>query len=42
MSNQNHGINTDSWNTFYSGLARGLEAAKSIICMLDKLNKIRL
>ena len=42
MSNQNHGINTDSWNTYYSGLARGLEDTKSIICMLDKSNKIRL
>ena len=42
QSNQNHGINTDSWNTYYSGLAQGLEDAKSIIGMLGKSNKIRL
>ena len=41
-SNQNYGINTDSWNTYYSGLAQGLEDAKSIIGMLGKPNKIRL
>lgn len=42
MSSQNHGHNTDSWNTYYSGLAQGLEDAKSIIGMLGKSNKIRL
>jgi hypothetical protein len=42
MSNQNHGINTDSWNAYYSGLAQGLENAKSIISMLGKSNKIKL
>jgi hypothetical protein len=42
LSNQNHGHNTDSWNTYYSGLAQGLEDAKGIIGMLGKSNKIRL
>ena len=41
LSKQNHGHNTDSWNTYYSGLAQGLEDAKSIIGMLGKQNKIR-
>lgn len=41
-SNQNHGHNTDVWSSYYSGMAKGLEEAKSIICMLDKPNKIRL
>ena len=39
---ENHGHNTYSWSTYYSGLAQGLEDAKSIIGMLDKSNKIRL
>ena len=42
LSNQNHGHNTDAWHTYYSGLAQGLEDAKSIIGMLGKSNKIRL
>lgn len=42
ISNQNHGHNTDSWNAYYSGLAQGLEDAKSIIGMFNKSNKIRL
>ena len=42
ISNQNHGHNTDSWHTYYCGLAQGLEDAKSIFGMLDKPNKIRL
>ena len=42
LSNQNHGHNTDSWHTYYCGLAQGLEDAKSIIGMLGKQNKIRL
>lgn len=42
MSNQNHGHNTDAWHTYYSGLAQGLEDAKSIIGMLGKSNKIGL
>mgnify|MGYP003414909322 FL=1 len=37
-ANQNHGHNTDSWNTYYSGLVQGLEDAKSIFGMLDKPN----
>ena len=42
LSNQNHGHNTDTWSSYYSGIARGLEDAKSILGMLDKPNKIRL
>lgn len=38
ISNQNHGHNTDSWSSYYSGIARGLEDAKSILGMLDKPN----
>lgn len=41
ISEQNHGNNTYSWSTYYSGLAQGLEDAKSIIGMLDKSNKIK-
>ena len=36
--NQNHGHNTDAWSSYYSGIARGLEDAKSIFGMLDKPN----
>ena len=35
---QNHGHNTDAWSSYYSGIARGLEDAKSILGMLDKPN----
>ena len=42
VSEQNHGHNTEAWSSYYSGMARGLEDAKGIICMLDKPNKIRL
>ena len=42
ISEQNHGHNTEAWSSYYSGIARGLEDAKSIIGMLDKSNKIRL
>ena len=38
ISNQNHGHNTESWSSYYSGIARGLEDAKSILGMLDKPN----
>ena len=38
ISNQNHGHNTDSWSSYYSGIVRGLEDAKSILGMLDKPN----
>lgn len=41
ISNQNHGHNTEAWSSYYSGIARGLEDAKSILGMLDKPNKIR-
>ncbi len=42
LSNQNHGHNTDSWHTYYCGLAQGLKDAKSLIGMLGKQNRIRL
>ena len=38
ISNQNYGHNTDAWSCYYSGIARGLEDAKSIFGMLDKPN----
>lgn len=38
ISNQNHGHNTEAWSSYYSGIARGLEDAKSILGMLDKPN----
>lgn len=38
MSEQNHGHNTDAWSSYYSGIARGLEDAKSVFGMLDKPN----
>ena len=42
ISNQNHGHNTEAWSSYYSGIARGLEDAKSILGMLDKPNnKVR-
>ena len=41
LSNQNHGHNTDAWHTYYSGVAQGLEDAKSIIGMLNKPNKTK-
>lgn len=40
LSNRDYGHNTDSWHTYYSGLAQGLKDAKSIIGMLGKQNKI--
>lgn len=39
-SEQDHGHNTEAWSSYYSGVAQGLECAKSIIGMLDKTNKI--
>lgn len=42
ISNQNHGHNTEAWSSYYSGVAQGLEDAKSIFGMLDKPNnKVR-
>lgn len=41
LANQNHGHNTDAWHTYYSGVAQGLEDAKSIIGMLNKPNKTK-
>lgn len=38
ISNQNHGHNTEAWSSYYCGIARGLEDAKSIIGMLNKQN----
>lgn len=39
ISEQDHGAhNNEAWNNYYSGVARGLEDAKSIIGMLDKQN----
>jgi hypothetical protein len=41
MAEQNHGHNTEAWSSYYSGVARGLEDAKSILGMLDKANTIK-
>ena len=38
ISTQNHGPIPDAWSSYYSGIARGLEDAKSIFGMLDKPN----
>ena len=38
MSKQNHGHNTEAWSSYYSGVAKGLEDAKSVLGMLDKSN----
>ena len=38
ISKQNHGHNTDAWSSYYSGIAQGLEDAKSILGMMDKPN----
>lgn len=38
ISNQDHGHNTEAWSSYYSGIARGLEDAKSILGMLDNQN----
>lgn len=38
ISQQKHGHNTDSWNSYYHGVAQGLKDSKSIIRMLNKPN----
>lgn len=38
-SRQDHGVhNNEAWNHYYSGVAQGLQDAKSVIGMLDKQN----
>lgn len=39
LSNQKHGINTDTWSNYYCGIAKGLKEAKSLIGMLNNKNK---
>lgn len=39
LSNQNHGINTDTWSNYYCGRAKGFEEAKSLVGMLNTKNK---
>lgn len=39
-SEGDYGHNTEAWSHYYSGVAQGLEDAKSIIGMLNKPNKI--
>ena len=36
ISEQDYGHNTEAWSHYYSGVAQGLEDAKSIIGMLNK------
>ena len=35
-----HGCNTESWSSYYNGIAKGLRIAEEIFGMLDKPNKI--
>lgn len=35
---RDYGHNTEAWHSYYSGVAQGLEDAKSIIGMLGKTN----
>ena len=39
-SEVNHGCNTETWSSYYEGVAQGLHIAEEIIGMLDKHNKI--
>ena len=39
-SEVDYGCNTESWSSYYSGIARGLRIAEEILCMLDKTNRI--
>jgi hypothetical protein len=38
ISQQKHEHNTDSWSSYYHGVAQGLKDSKSIIGMLNKPN----
>lgn len=40
QSEVSHGCNTESWSSYYNGIAQGLHIAEEIIGMLDKPNKI--
>lgn len=40
QSEVNHGCNTESWSSYYYGIAQGLRIAEEIIGMLDKPNRI--
>lgn len=40
QSEVNHGCNTESWSSYYNGIAQGLRIAEEIIGMLDKPNII--
>lgn len=35
-----HGCNTETWSSYYNGIAQGLRIAEEIIGMLNKPNKI--
>lgn len=39
-SEVNHGCNTESWSSYYCGIAQGLHIAEEIFGMLDKPNRI--
>ena len=39
-SEGNYGCNTESWSSYYYGIAYGLHIAEEIIGMLDKPNRI--
>lgn len=40
QSEVSHGCNTESWSSYYNGIAQGLRIAEEIIGMLDKPNRI--
>lgn len=40
-SDENHGINTERFSNYYSGIAEGLRMAEEILGMLNKPNRIR-
>lgn len=40
-SDEDHGINTERFSNYYSGIAEGLHIAEEILGMLNKPNRIR-
>ena len=40
-SDEDHGINTERFSNYYSGIAEGLRIAEEILGMLNKPNRIR-
>ena len=40
-SDEDHGINTERFSNYYSGIAEGLRIAEEILGMLNKPNRIK-